>query len=86
METFNLTYYQDSYTKPFLTLTKDRTDLSSERADPSGTALERTSSNSELQTRYLVTDPEVRVRLPELPVVLRSSGSGTGSTQPRECN
>jgi hypothetical protein len=29
-------------------------------------------------------DPEARVRFPELPVFLRSSGSGTGSTQPRE--
>jgi hypothetical protein len=27
-----------------------------------------------------------RVRFPELPDFLRSSGSGTGSTQPRECN
>jgi hypothetical protein len=30
--------------------TKDRPDLSSERADPSGTALVRTSNNSKLQT------------------------------------
>jgi hypothetical protein len=30
--------------------TKDRLDLSSERANPSGTALARTSSNSKLQT------------------------------------
>jgi hypothetical protein len=37
-----------------LILIKDRTDLSSERADPSGTALARTSSNSKLQTRPLV--------------------------------
>jgi hypothetical protein len=36
--------------------TKDRPDLSSERADPSGTALARTSSNSKLQTRPLVRD------------------------------
>jgi hypothetical protein len=36
--------------------TKDRPDLSLERADPSGTALARTSSNSKLQTRPLVTD------------------------------
>jgi hypothetical protein len=33
-----------------LLLTKDRPDLSSERADPSMTALVRTSSNSKLQT------------------------------------
>jgi hypothetical protein len=37
-----------------LILTKDRLDLSSERADPSGTALARTISNSKLQTRPLV--------------------------------
>jgi hypothetical protein len=30
------------------------------------------------------TDPETRVRFPALPDFLRSSGSGTGSTQPRE--
>jgi hypothetical protein len=33
---------------------KDRPDLSSERADLSGTALARTSSNSKFQTRPLV--------------------------------
>jgi hypothetical protein len=33
---------------------------------------------------FLATDPEVRVRFPVLPDFLRSSGSGTGSTQPRE--
>jgi hypothetical protein len=32
------------------------------------------------------TDPEVRVPFPALPDCLRSSGSGTGSTQPREYN
>jgi hypothetical protein len=36
--------------------TKDRPDLSSERADPSGTALARTSTNSNLQTRPLVRE------------------------------
>jgi hypothetical protein len=35
-------------------------------------------------SELLATDPEVRVRFPELPDFLRSSGSGTGSTQPRE--
>jgi hypothetical protein len=30
------------------------------------------------------TDPEVRVQFPPLPDLLRSSGSGTGSTQTRE--
>jgi hypothetical protein len=39
-----------------LILTKDRPDLSSERADPSGTALARTSSNSKLQNRLLVRE------------------------------
>jgi hypothetical protein len=34
----------------------------------------------------LATDPEVRVRFPAIPYVLRSSESGTGSTQPREYN
>jgi hypothetical protein len=33
--------------------TKDRTDLSSDRADPNGTALGRTSSNNKLQIRLL---------------------------------
>jgi hypothetical protein len=39
-----------------LILTKDRSDLSSERADPSGTALAKTSSSSKLQTRPLVRE------------------------------
>jgi hypothetical protein len=34
----------------------------------------------------LTTDPEVRVRFPALPDFLRSSGSGTESTQPRVYN
>jgi hypothetical protein len=34
----------------------------------------------------MATDPEVRVRFPVLPDFLRKSGSGTGSTQPREYN
>jgi hypothetical protein len=37
-------------------------------------------------SEFLATDPEVPVRFPELPDFLRSSGSGTGSTQPREYN
>jgi hypothetical protein len=32
------------------------------------------------------TDPDVRVRFLVLPDYLRSSGSGTGSSQPREYN
>jgi hypothetical protein len=41
--------------------------------------------------RVLATDPEARVRSPALPDFLgkkkeNSSGSGTGSTQPREYN
>jgi hypothetical protein len=37
-------------------------------------------------SQFLATDPEVRVRFPALPDFLRSSGSGTGSTQPCEYN
>jgi hypothetical protein len=33
---------------------------------------------------FLAVDPEVRVRIPALPDFVRSSGSGTGSTQPHE--
>jgi hypothetical protein len=39
-----------------LILTKDRPNLSLERADPSVTALARTSSYSKLQTRPLVKE------------------------------
>jgi hypothetical protein len=39
-----------------------------------------------LVSEFLATDPEIRVRFPALPYFLRSSGSGTGSTQPREYN
>jgi hypothetical protein len=35
---------------------------------------------------FLGIDPEVRVRFPAPPDFLKSSGSGTGSTQPREYN
>jgi hypothetical protein len=42
---------------------------------------------SEVQwSEFLATDPEVRVEFPAIPDFLRSSGSGTGSTQPREYN
>jgi hypothetical protein len=37
-------------------------------------------------SEFLASDPEVRVLFPALPDFLRSSGSGTGSTQPREYN
>jgi hypothetical protein len=37
-------------------------------------------------SELLTTDPDVLVRFPELPDFLRSSGSGTGSTQPHEYN
>jgi hypothetical protein len=37
-------------------------------------------------SEFLARDLEVRVRFLALPVFLRSSGSGTGSTQPREYN
>jgi hypothetical protein len=39
-----------------LILTKDRPDLSSEKVNPSGTALAMTSSNSKLQTCPLVRE------------------------------
>jgi hypothetical protein len=35
---------------------------------------------------FLGSDPDTRVRFPALPDFLRSSGFGTGSTQPREYN
>jgi hypothetical protein len=38
------------------------------------------------RSEFLATDPEVRVRFPALPDFPRSSGSGTGSTQPRDYN
>jgi hypothetical protein len=37
-------------------------------------------------SEFLATDSEVWVRFPALPDFLRCSGSGTGSTQPREYN
>jgi hypothetical protein len=38
-------------------------------------------------SEFLATDPEIRVRFPALPdIFLRSTGSGTGSTQPRDDN
>jgi hypothetical protein len=39
-----------------------------------------------LWSGFLVKDPEARVRFPALQNFLRSSGSETGSTQPREYN
>jgi hypothetical protein len=42
------------------------------------------SANSLVVIQFSGTDPEVRVRFPAIPDVLRSSGSGTGSAQPRE--
>jgi hypothetical protein len=39
-----------------------------------------------LETEFLAADPEFRVLFSALPDFLRSSGSGTGSTQPREYN
>jgi hypothetical protein len=38
-----------------------------------------------LWSEFLATDPEARVRFPALPEK-KSSGSGTGSSQPREYN
>jgi hypothetical protein len=37
-------------------------------------------------SEFLATDPEVSGSIPALRDFLRSSGSGTGSTQPREDN
>jgi hypothetical protein len=37
-------------------------------------------------SELMATNPEVRVRFPELKNFLRSTGSGMGSTQPREYN
>jgi hypothetical protein len=37
-------------------------------------------------SEFLATNPETRVRFPAIPDILRSSGSGTGSTQLREYN
>jgi hypothetical protein len=37
-------------------------------------------------SEFLATDAEVPVRFPALPDFLRSSGSGTGSSQPRDFN
>jgi hypothetical protein len=39
-----------------------------------------------LWSEFLATDLEVQVRFPVLPDFLSSSGSGTGSTRPRENN
>jgi hypothetical protein len=39
-----------------------------------------------LWSEFVATDPEIRVRFPALPDFLGSSGSGTGSTPPREYN
>jgi hypothetical protein len=36
--------------------------------------------------QFLATDPEIQFQFPTVPDFLRSSGSGTGSTQPREYN
>jgi hypothetical protein len=38
------------------------------------------------RSEFLATGPEVRVPFPTLPDFLKSSGSGKGSTQPREYN
>jgi hypothetical protein len=43
-------------------------------------------ASSVVWSEFLATDPEARVRFSALPDFLRSSGSGTGSTQPHEYN
>jgi hypothetical protein len=37
-------------------------------------------------TEFVATDLDLRLRFPALPDFMRSSGSGTGFTQPREDN
>jgi hypothetical protein len=44
-----------------------------------------TTASVVLWSEFLATDPEARVRFPALPEK-KSSGSGTGFTQPREYN
>jgi hypothetical protein len=39
-----------------------------------------------MTAEFLITDPEVRPQFPALPDFLKSGGSGTGFTQPREYN
>jgi hypothetical protein len=46
----------------------------------------RMTTSVVLWSAFLATDPEAQVRFPALPDFLRSSGSGTGSTQSREYN
>jgi hypothetical protein len=47
----------------------------------------RTVENASVAwSEFLATDPEIRIRFPELPDFLRSSGSGMGSTLPCEYN
>jgi hypothetical protein len=47
--------------------------------------IERTRPPCGLVSEFLATDPEAGVRFPALPEK-KSSGSGTGSTQPLEYN
>jgi hypothetical protein len=49
-------------------------------------ALGRPQAVTTLRSDFLATDPEARVRFPALLDFLRSSGYGTGFTQPREYN
>jgi hypothetical protein len=46
----------------------------------------RVADSVDYWPEFLATDPEVLVRFPALPDFLRSTGSGTGSTQPRKYN
>jgi hypothetical protein len=47
---------------------------------------QKQENNVSGESELLTTNPEVRVRFPALPDFLRSTGSGTGATQPREYN
>jgi hypothetical protein len=44
------------------------------------------NNETENSPEFLASNAKVQVQFPGLPVFLRSSGSGTGSTQPYEYN
>jgi hypothetical protein len=51
-----------------------------------GKKKERSSAFGVKWSEFLAADPQVRAQFPALPDFLKSSGYGTGSTQPREYN
>jgi hypothetical protein len=56
------------------------------RTQVGGLCVSSTTASVVQWSEFLATDPEARVRFPAIPDFLTSSGSGTGSTQPREYN